>query len=81
MLLTKTLKDYNIMTSEQLEFVNKLKAKVSELNELIGEINKDKENPIRITIYQKDWNGMLNHDAIKNAVKYVACQVSETFIY
>jgi hypothetical protein len=67
------------MTQEQLEFVNKLKAKVSELNELVSEINKDKGNTIRINIYQENWNPMTNHDAVKNAVKYVACQVSETF--
>jgi len=69
------------MTKEQLELVDKLKAKVGEVNELIAEVNKDKDNSIRIYFYQEDWHASINHNAIKNAVKYLSCKISETFTY
>ena len=64
-----------------MELVNRLKEKISELNKIVSEFNEDKENPLMVQIYQQDWDSQMNSRAVKNAVKFVACKVSETFVY
>lgn len=69
------------MTSEQFKNVEKLKSKISELNEIISEINRDDSFRAKISIYQRSWPAEVSHDAVINAVKYVECQILETFSY
>jgi hypothetical protein len=69
------------MTNEKMELVNKLKEKIAEINNIVSEFNKDADNPLIVKIYQQDWDSQMNSRAVKNAVKFVACTVSETFVY
>ena len=69
------------MTNEKMDLVNKLKEKMAEVNNVISEINKDKDNRLVVKFYQQEWEPQINSIAVKNAVKYLSCSVTETFNY
>ena len=70
------------MTNEQkASNIAQLKEKIKEINLIISEFNKDKENPLSISIYQQNFHPLMNYEAVKNAIKYLECKVTETLSY
>jgi hypothetical protein len=70
------------MTNEQkANNIAQLKEKIKEINLIISEFNKDKENPLSISIYQKNFHPLMNYDAVKNSIKYLECTITETLSY
>lgn len=71
-------------TEEKVNFTQRLKAKIDEVNELITESNKklpEGETRLAIKIITKDWHPMTDISATNGMNKYISCTVSENISY